>query len=571
MEQIFLKILNMSISASYIVLAVLVLRLLLKQAPKWIRTVLWGIVAVRLVCPFSFESIISLIPSAETVSPDIMLDQTPEIHTGISVVDQVVNPAIGQTFTPTPGVSANPLQVWIPILALVWIAGIAALLFYTVISYVRIKRKIGTAVLLCDNVYQSETVVSPFVLGLFKPKIYLSFRMSSQDMAHVIAHERAHIRRKDHIWKPFGFLLLILHWFNPLLWLGYALFCRDIELACDEKVIRELDRDKRADYSQALLTCSVKGQRIAACPLAFGEVGVKERIRSVLRYKKPAFWLSLIAVLLCIAAALCFLTSPMEVDMPPYMDVFTDFVGVYVTIESVHTDENGQNIFYVVWHNATGNEVVVDDSFTVVQWIDREWKPIDLEAGGLYPPGEYHLKPRETRSATYFVGRYDFTKSGRYRFIVPYTIKKEGNHLLGKASTDLVIGGTQDIRTLYQKYPEYFGLDASAGLDVYVWQMGPNSYSFGLLPHSEVPRYRFSPELGDLKETGVEEMRVILSTYDIDSSQIHVLPWDNWLSSYRGWYSIIDEDDPYEKAEIYVEFLRQKLFGEVVFTTSQSD
>ena len=162
-------------------------------------------------------------------------------------------------------------------------------------------------------------MISPFVLGLIKPKIYLPFNMNEKDMEHVVAHEMAHIRRKDHLWKPLGFILLTLHWFNPLMWLGYVLLCRDIELACDEKVIKELDHDARADYSQALLTCSVNRRMIAACPLAFGEVGVKDRVKSVLNYKKPAFWIIIAAIVACVAVAVCFLTNP------PAKEVNLDF------------------------------------------------------------------------------------------------------------------------------------------------------------------------------------------------------------------------------------------------------
>ena len=319
MSEIFLKIINMSISASYIVLAVLLLRLLLKKAPKWITVVLWGIVAVRLVCPFSIESVLSLIPSSEVVSPNIMTDKTPTINTGIPIINSALNPVISESFTPNPGDSANPLQIWIPVLTAIWIVGMVALLIYTVISYARVRRKIGTAVLYKDNIYQSENVVSPFVLGIIKPKIYLPFNINEKDMEHVVAHEMAHIRRKDHLWKPLGFLLLTLHWFNPLMWLGYVLLCRDIELACDEKVIKELDHDARADYSEALLTCSVNRRMIAACPLAFGEVGVKDRVKSVLNYKKPAFWIIMAAVVACVVVAVCFLTNP------PAKEVNLDF------------------------------------------------------------------------------------------------------------------------------------------------------------------------------------------------------------------------------------------------------
>ena len=310
MSEIFLKILNMSISASWLVLAVLLLRLVLKRAPKWVSVLLWGFVAVRLIFPFSIESVLSLIPSAQTVSPGIMMDWTPTISTGIVSLDNIVNPIITQTFAPDPLSSANPLQILIPVASIVWLAGIAVMLIYTAISYILLRRKVATAVLFRSNIYQSEHVNSPFILGIVKPKIYLTFRLDAESLEYVIAHEEAHIHRKDHWWKPIGFLLLALHWFNPLMWIGYILLCRDIELACDEKVIKELDNENRANYTEALVACSVNRRSIAACPLAFGEVGVKERVKSVMNYKKPAFWIVVAAIVTCIAVAVCFLTNP---------------------------------------------------------------------------------------------------------------------------------------------------------------------------------------------------------------------------------------------------------------------
>lgn len=310
MADIFLKFLNMSISASWLALVVVILRLLLKKAPKWLNPVLWGIVGIRLILPFSIESILSLIPSAETISPEIIYSQEPSIHSGIPILNSVVNPIITESFTPNPAGSASPLQIWIPIAAVVWTVGIAAMLIYTVISYLRLSRRVKTAVLLRDHIYQSENVASPFVLGIMRPRIYLPFNVEEKDAAHVIAHEKTHIKRRDHWIKPFGFLLLALHWFNPVLWAAYILLCWDIELACDERVIKELGADQRADYSDALLSCSVPRRMIAACPLAFGEVGVKERVRNILNYKKPAFWLIVVAVVTCIVIAVCFLTNP---------------------------------------------------------------------------------------------------------------------------------------------------------------------------------------------------------------------------------------------------------------------
>ena len=326
MTELFLNIVNMSISASWIVLAVMLLRLLLKKAPKWIAVLLWGIVAVRLICPFSIESALSLIPSSQTINPKAALS-SPEIDSGVPIIDNAINPIIGEATIPVqPEKDLNLFQFIMPYLAGLWLTGMIALLIYTVASYVRIKRKIGTAVLLRDNIFQSENVVSPFVLGIIKPKIYLPFDMNEQNMEHVIAHEQAHICRRDYLWKPLGFFLLCLHWFNPLMWLGYTLFCRDIELACDERVIKELNTEQKADYSQALLACSVNRHMIAACPLAFGEVSVKDRIKSILNYKKPAFWLVSVAVILCVATALCFLTNPKgrQTEISEELGIFLD-------------------------------------------------------------------------------------------------------------------------------------------------------------------------------------------------------------------------------------------------------
>ena len=313
MNELFLKIINMSISASWLILAVLILRLVLKKAPKWVNVLFWGIVAVRLICPLSFESTLSLIPSAETFPLDIEMAAKPTIDSGVPAINSVVNPVLS-SFAPPQHVltSANPLQIWIPILNIIWLIGVGSLLLYTAVSYWRLCRKVDTAVRYKDNIFQSEHVSSPFVLGLIKPRIYLPFKLDGQNLEHVVAHEKAHIHRKDHWWKPLGFFLLTIHWFNPLMWLAYVLLCRDIELACDEKVIKELDNEQRADYTQALVACSVNRRMIAACPLAFGEVGVKERVKSVMNYKKPAFWVIILAVIACVIVAVCFLTNPKQ-------------------------------------------------------------------------------------------------------------------------------------------------------------------------------------------------------------------------------------------------------------------
>ena len=312
MSDLFLKIVNMSISASWLVVAVLILRLVLKKAPKWVNVLLWGIVAVRLICPFSFESALSLIPSAETIPEKIISGPSFDVQTGITPIDNRINDYLGDRYFEGVTVPTNNGNNVMTILTIVWIIGILLLATYTIISYQRLNRKVDTAVHYKDNIFQSENVSSPFVLGIINPRIYLPFSMNEQDMEHVVAHEQAHICRKDHWWKPLGFLLLTIYWFNPLMWLAYVLLCRDIELACDEKVIKELDNEQRADYTQALVACSVNRRMIAACPLAFGEVGVKERVKSVMNYKKPAFWIIILAVIACVIVAVCFLTNPKQ-------------------------------------------------------------------------------------------------------------------------------------------------------------------------------------------------------------------------------------------------------------------
>ena len=306
MNELFLKIVNMSISASWLVLVVLILRFVLKKAPKWVNILLWGIVAIRLICPFSFESALSLIPSAETFPEKVISGPSFDVQTGITPVDNRINDYLGDRYFEGVTVPANNGNNIMTILTIVWTIGILLLVAYTVISYWRLRRKVDTAVRYKDNIFQSENVKSPFVLGIIKPRIYLPFNMNGQDLEHVVAHEQAHIHRKDHWWKPFGFLLLTIHWFNPLVWLAYVLLCRDIELACDERVIKELGNEQRADYTQALVACRM----IAACPLAFGEVGVKDRVKSVMNYKKPAFWGVVLAVIVCVFVAVCFLTNP---------------------------------------------------------------------------------------------------------------------------------------------------------------------------------------------------------------------------------------------------------------------
>ena len=311
MAAVFLKLLNLSISASWLVLAVLVLRLVSKRSPKWMNVLLWGIVALRLMLPFSIESALSLIPSAETVSPAVVqFDPAPTITSGVSVIDNAVNPALSEHFAAAPTASVNPLYVWTEIAGWVWLIGLGAMLLYALVSYLRLRRRVSVSLCVRENIYLCDAISSPFILGVVKPRIYLPSGLDEVQRQNILAHERAHLARHDHWWKPLGFALLAVYWFNPVLWLAYTLLCRDIELACDERVIRTMDESAVKTYSTVLLACSMPRKAVITCPLAFGEVGVKERVRNALRYKKPAFWVVAASVTVCIVVAVCFLTNP---------------------------------------------------------------------------------------------------------------------------------------------------------------------------------------------------------------------------------------------------------------------
>lgn len=327
MDTLFLKVLNMSISASWLVLIVLALRLLLKKSPKWIHMALWALVAVRLICPVSIESVLSLIPEktmeqmVQSISGsyygDAMIysqgSENYEAAVSAGIAPNVGDNGYHYVITRADDVT-KPVQTVAVLYGRIWLGGILIMLLHALISYFRLKRKVSASIDVGNGVYICDYIDTPFILGILRPKIYLPSSMEPDSASHVLAHERAHIARKDHWWKPFGYLLLSVYWFNPLLWLAYILLCRDIELACDERVIRDMEVPQKKAYSEALLSCSVNRRMIAACPLAFGEVGVKERVKTVLNYKKPAFWIVIPAVLALIVTAVCFLTDPVKED-----------------------------------------------------------------------------------------------------------------------------------------------------------------------------------------------------------------------------------------------------------------
>lgn len=302
MTGIFLKLVSMSIAASLLILVIMGLRLLLKRAPKRIICALWALVGIRLLCPFSWQSHLSLVPE-KVASGSLVTDFADSfVERDISYYEVIVKDEASAPETAE--------GILVPVLTVLWLLGAFVLWLYAVLSCIRLRRRVSEGVRQSYRVWLCDRIDTPFILGIVRPRIYLPSSLCQAQLAPVLAHENAHLKRRDHWWKPLGYALLTLYWFNPLCWAAYILLCRDIEMACDERVIQDMNAEEIRYYAETLLACSVSRRSIAACPLAFGEVEVRERVKKVLHYKRPAFWLILAAVAACIAAAVCFLTNP---------------------------------------------------------------------------------------------------------------------------------------------------------------------------------------------------------------------------------------------------------------------
>lgn len=333
MEAVFLKLLNMSIAASFMIAAVVVLRVCLKKSPKALRCVLWALVGIRLLCPFSLESALSLVPSTQTIPDAVLSESSFSVQTGFENIDTRINAELADRYYEGVTVPTNTGLHITTLLSVIWVVGIFALAVYAIVSFTKLKKQTAEAVPYRENIYLCDRIPSPFILGVLKPRIFLPASMEEADIPYVLAHEQAHLKRRDHLWKPLGFALLCVYWFNPLIWVAYILLCRDIELACDEKVIKAMGANWKKSYADALINCSVSQKRISACPVAFGETDVKGRIQSVLKYKKPAFWVLLTAVIVCIAVAVCFLTVPKGVRLKDLNEVDGQLTSVTVITE----------------------------------------------------------------------------------------------------------------------------------------------------------------------------------------------------------------------------------------------
>ncbi len=568
MGELFIKLVNMSISAGWLALAVIVARLLLRRAPRWITVAMWALVGVRLVCPVTLESSVSLVPSAETVPPQIIYSPAPTVHTGFEAVNSAINPVISESFAPTPGASVNPMQVLLEILGILWVVGMAVMIIYTAFSYVLVRRKVREATPMCGNVWLCDHVRSPFILGLIKPRIYLPSDIAEADIEYVLAHERSHLKRRDHWWKPLGFLILTVYWFNPLMWIAYFLLCRDIEYACDERVLRAMGESAKAPYSEALINCSVPRRAIAACPLAFGEVGVKSRIRSVLNYKKPAFWVIAAALVLCIVLGVCFLTNPKakvkneEFPPLPICDSGLEGVAIELTAADISSD---YPYLKVKWYNSREDTVLFGNRFDMYRYEDGEWVDArDTDGFSIYYTLEGYLcMPDGTAEKSYPLSFVDMTKAGKYKFVTycsinggdpeNYEISLEievTEPTAGEFDLTLPSGAvlkataTSYLDSLRRVYPHFFGLNTSKGLEIYWYQFARDNYNWVLVPGKN-SQYTWQP-LMDLPPATTQEMRAIVYSYGLDESEISI------IQTWAPHSSYVYMGDPVEHAK-YVE------------------
>ncbi|MDD4592858.1 MAG: M56 family metallopeptidase [Parabacteroides sp.] len=397
MSGLFLTVLNMSLTASYAIIFVIFVRLILKKAPKIISYALWGVVAFRLIIPFSFKSMFSLMPrntNSISIPLDIIHQQNPKINSGIEVIDSFVSNSFP---TPVVGVSVNPLQVYIEIMAYIWILGMIALLIYSLVSILVLKRQLKSSQLIERNIFEAKNLKTPFVLGLINPKIYLPVGLIASERSYILLHEQTHIHRKDHIIKVFAFLILSIHWFNPLVWIAFILMSTDMELSCDEKILKKMNVDIKKPYANSLLSLATRRHILNGSPLAFGEGNVKGRIKNVLNYKKPRFWVIVLAVIIAIAVGIGLLANPdslnpgslVKGDINPSMP---RLIAGYMVIE--------------------GNLLYLDEVEILTREDTERIEELELELGeNITTPSGYHIYNADTEKQA-----FEITKETTYTF-----------------------------------------------------------------------------------------------------------------------------------------------------------
>ena len=411
MAEVFLDVVNMSLTASWLIAVIIVLRILLKKAPKWLMPVLWGVAGLRLIIPFSLESNLSLIPNAKPLPEEMLNENTFLVYSGVPVIDEPVNRFLAGREVEAASEKMTGQGHLMTVLGIVWVIGVCVMLLYALFSYIRLKSQVRASIRYEGNVWLSDQISSPFILGVIRPKIFLPIGLDSENERYVLAHERAHLKRLDHIIKPIGFVVLCVYWFNPLVWVAYILLCKDIELACDEKVIAGYEFGEKKAYAAALLDCSMHRRMVMACPLAFGEVGVKERVKSVLNYKKPAFWIIIIALVVCAVTGVCFLTNPpqrsedvevqnanahTETESSAEFDIRDgtgESVADWLSVELPHgygISNYYDNIGYM------GGSLILPKSYDVIEGIDESgFSPMEWRYSGLItriPAGQTDIK-----------------------------------------------------------------------------------------------------------------------------------------------------------------------------------
>jgi len=395
-EKIFLLALNMSLTAGYAAIAVFVIRGFMNKSAKWITGILWLAVFLRLLLPFSFKSdfsIFSAIPDSDINTSQILFSDTPEMHSGVPYLNSMINPALEKGVQTEAGTTA------LEIMAAIWLAGFAAIIVYSIVSYITLKKRLSTAVLHCDNVFISEKIASPFVLGFFKPRIYIPYGLMEDSLKNVLLHENAHISRRDYIMKPLAFMLSAMHWFNPFIWMAYILLSKDIEIACDERAIKDMKDGERKQYSETLLSLSSSKGRAAVYPIAFGEVSVKQRVKNALSYKTPSFWIIIAAFIITTAAIIALIANPASENDSKITSI-EDLYGTYYPNEVIYVNplssfypfDLSRAPYYVIEENGfvkynaeTGESMLTDNpEYTISAITGEEFKHLffmEMEIG----------------------------------------------------------------------------------------------------------------------------------------------------------------------------------------------
>ncbi len=583
MNAFFIKLINMSITGAWMILAVILLRLLLKKAPKWLTCALWALVAVRLIFPFSIQSLFSLIPSRETIPSGVVHYSVPTINSGVQPLDHAFDAFVQEVYKAHSVEWGNPLSEWLPIAEIIWISGCLLLLIYALISWIRIKVLVSASVPIRDHIRACDEICSPFILGLFRPVIYVPSSLSERDLDLALLHEKAHLQRRDHWWKPLGFLLLMIHWFNPLCWVAFILLCRDIEMACDEKVIRKMKREDVASYSQALLDCSVSRKWISACPLAFGENGVKKRIRGILNYKKPTFWILSLSLVACLIFTGCLMTDPKAPNRQLSAKLRTSMdQAVRKHNYNYYNDGFFPTAAYDVFGVERSNDTTCVYTWLLYEEYSFNGTDVQEEHGGSFPVAiTFHTPSDDSDLSTYEVIDYWEPEDGSTsdRSIMERFPKKYWNGALAfrdvsdlhelclatarehfsasqnteNSNSDLKAWVSEQYGSTYQYFLDS-ALSSKGPPIIYIWQSSSREYICSIYRDMNSSFHPLDPEKTNPSDIGlyisVDEAKNILSEAHLTEKDVVICPL---------LYRYEDVND--EEYTLYSEHVHDLLFG----------